>query len=56
MEQQRRERTKMPRGMKQAEKRTDIATKRQKFCLGGGLCDRYVCDRKEVITPQRGII
>lgn len=47
---------KTPRGMEQAEKRIDIAIKRQEFHLGGGLCDRYVCERREVITPQRSII
>lgn len=47
---------KIPRGMEQAEKRTDIDIKRQKFHLGGGLCGRYMHDRREVITPQRSII
>lgn len=47
---------KTPRGMEQAEKRADTAIKRQKFCLCGGLCERYVYDRREVITLQRSII
>lgn len=57
MEQQGREREKKTQGyIEQAEKKINIDVKAEKFHLAGGLCDRCVCDRRKVITPQRSII